>query len=41
MIFDIEKKLKNEELEISEKKLQDIIVENFNLFFPKLKILST
>jgi len=41
MIFDIEKKLKNEELEISEKKLQDIIVENFNLFFPKLKIIKS
>lgn len=41
MIFDIKTKLKNEEIEISEKKLQRLIVENFNLFFPDLKIIKS
>jgi hypothetical protein len=41
MIFDIKTKVKNEEIEISEKKLQNLIVENFNLFFPKLKIIKS
>ena len=41
MIFDIRTKEKNEETEISEKKLQSLIVENFNLFFPELKIIKS
>ena len=41
MIFDIRTKEKNEETEISEKKLQSLIVENFNIFFPELKIIKS
>ncbi|WP_290700187.1 hypothetical protein [Lacinutrix sp.] len=41
MIFDIKTKLKSEELEITEKKLQNLVVENFNLFFPNLRIIKS
>ena len=41
MIFNINTKEKNEETEISEKKLQSLIVENFNIFFPELKIIKS
>jgi len=41
MIFDISTNEKHEETEISEKKLQNLIIENFNIFFPNLKIIKS
>lgn len=41
MIFHIKTKLKSEEIDISEKKLQAIIVENFEHFFPNLKLIKS